>query len=127
MTGRHLTTTSPSSSNSKRSTPWVDGCCAPMLTVSSSRFSLRGLIAAIDPPRDGEVDGLGAERLGAPQGVALPIIWQHDSSQIGVAVELDAQQVDQLALVPVGAGDDRGQAVRLAVGARLEPEAGVLI
>ena len=33
MIGVHLITVSPSSSISRRSTPWVEGCCGPMLMI----------------------------------------------------------------------------------------------
>src|ERR671931_416164 len=110
MTGRHWTTTSPSSTSSSRSTPCVDGCCGPMLTVNSSRCSLRVSVAAIHVSGDGEVDRLGAERLGPAQRVALPVVGQHDAAQVRVTVEADPEQVEHLALVPVGAGDSGGQA-----------------
>src|SRR5919199_3274933 len=122
MTGRQRTTTSPSSTSSSRSTPWVDGCCGPMLTVSSSRCS-SGLTSSVEPTswvlvpgvpgrtsasartidvsRDGEVDGLRPEGFGASQRVALPVIGQHDALQVGVALEANTEQVEQLALVPV--------------------------
>src|SRR5438093_7452646 len=123
--------TSPSSTNSSRNTPCVDGCCGPMLTVSSSRFSRsanvppnwvprpdmssKGVpagvvrsVAAIRLARDGEVDGLRAERLGAAQRVAAPVVGQHDPPQVGVILKLDAKQVEQLAFVPVCAGHERG-------------------
>ena len=35
--GRAETTTSPSISRTRRNTPWVEGCCGPMLTVIVSR------------------------------------------------------------------------------------------
>src|SRR5215213_4553327 len=40
MSGTHLTTISPSSTSSSRSTPWVEGCCGPnemVICVSSGR------------------------------------------------------------------------------------------
>ena len=42
MIGLVRSTVSPSSSSIRRSTPWVDGCCGPMLMiiVSSSRRSM---------------------------------------------------------------------------------------
>src|SRR4051794_15491814 len=43
-----------------------------------------------------------------------------------MALKGNTKQVEQLALVPVGARDDAGDAGRLAVGARLEAEPGVL-
>src|SRR4051812_29781884 len=36
MCGRAALTTSPSVLSSMRSTPWVDGCCGPMLRIISS-------------------------------------------------------------------------------------------
>src|SRR5258706_1630962 len=36
MTGMHSTTFSPESFRTRRSTPWVEGCCGPMLRMSSS-------------------------------------------------------------------------------------------
>src|SRR5688500_15304647 len=36
MTGTHSTTFSPDSFSTSRSTPCVDGCCGPMLRMSSS-------------------------------------------------------------------------------------------
>src|SRR2546425_3497137 len=127
MTGRHLTTTSPSSTSSRRSTPCVDGCWGPMLTLSSSRRSVAWTVAApeasiggIHPPRDGEVDGLRAKRLCASERVAAPIVGQHDALQVRMADERDPEEVEQLALVPVGARHDRGEAGRLAICARLE-------
>jgi hypothetical protein len=36
MCGRAARTTSPSVRSSIRSTPWVDGCCGPMLRIISS-------------------------------------------------------------------------------------------
>src|SRR5688572_27884466 len=99
MTGRQRTTTSPSRTSSRRSTPCVDGCWGPILTVSSSRRS----VAAIHAPRHGEVDRLGADRFRATQRMALPVIGQHDARQLGVAIEADAEQIEQLTLVPVGA------------------------
>src|SRR5215203_226121 len=37
MVGTAETTTSPSISRTSRNTPWVEGCCGPMLTVIVSR------------------------------------------------------------------------------------------
>ena len=36
MPQRASVTVSPSSSRISRSTPWVDGCCGPMLTTTRS-------------------------------------------------------------------------------------------
>src|SRR5262245_1932578 len=108
MTGRQWTTTSPSSVSSSRSTPWVEGCCGPMLTVNSSRgaassgrASVPGRtrsVMSVDLSGDSEVDRLGAEGLGAPQRVTPPGVGQHDAPQIRVSRELDPEQVEHLAL-----------------------------
>src|SRR5687767_7519492 len=132
MTGRQRTTTSPSRTSSSRKTPCVDGCCGPMLTVSSSRVSVPSAdssgdvsVPTIDAPCDGEVDGLCAERFGAPQRMPEPVVGHHEPPQVRMAVEADAEQIEHLALVPVGARDDRRDARRLGVRARLEAQPGV--
>src|SRR5579859_1139385 len=136
MTGRQWTITSPSRTSSSRNTPWVDGCWGPMLTVSSSRSapSTRSFVdggalsvVAIQPPRDREVDGLCAERLGAPQRVAAPLVGQQDPPEIGMVLELDTEQVEQLALVPVCAGHDARDAGGFTISARLQPQPGALL
>src|ERR1700730_16360172 len=118
MTGRQWTTVSPSSTSSSRSTPCVDGCCGPMSMVSSSRSSVR----AINPSRDREVDRLTTQWLGSSQGVALPVVGQHDPLQIWMALELDAKQVEDFAFIPVRAWHERRNTRRVLVGARLEPQ-----
>src|SRR3954468_17053034 len=121
MIGLHLTTTSPSSSSSTRSTPWVLGCCGPMLMWSvllmrgaSSVIGLASkLVAAAGAVRltgHREIHRLAADRVVAPQRMAVPPVRHHDPGQVRVTVELDAEQVVDLALVPVGAGEDPGHA-----------------
>src|ERR1051325_1974111 len=122
MTGRHLTATSPSRTSSRRSTPCVDGCCGPMLMVRSSRSS----VSAINPSRYREIDGLAAQGLSSSQGVALPIVGQHDPLQIGMARELDAKQVEDFAFIPVRARHNRGDARGLLVSSGFESEPRVL-
>src|SRR5258708_22398152 len=120
-----------SNASSRLSTPWVEGCCGPILTVSNSRLSgsasslpkgATPSVVAICLPCHREIDGLGPERLRASQGVATPVVGEHDPPRIGVALELDAKQVEELAFVPVRARHDRGDAGRLTVGARFEPQ-----
>src|SRR5213594_1732851 len=113
MTGRQWTTTSPSNWSSRRSTPCVEGCCGPMLTVSSSRAS----VCCINLPRDGEVDRLRAEWLAAAQRMALPVIGQHDALQVRMPREAHAEQIEHFAFVPVGPRDVGGDAWGFAVGA----------
>ena len=53
MPGRMLVTVSPSHSRISRSTPWVDGCCGPMLMtrVSSPRSACsRGDVGPVAAP-----------------------------------------------------------------------------
>ena len=52
MAGRMWVTVSPSISRMRRSTPWVEGCCGPMLTtiVSSPRSACSAAICAQSPP-----------------------------------------------------------------------------
>ena len=81
MTGLVRRTVSPSSSIMSRSTPWVDGCCGPMLMImvsssSSTSSQHRGvglgqaqhrpdlaqhLVAAGDLPRQELLGALGGE------------------------------------------------------------------
>src|SRR6266542_4472070 len=136
MTGRQWTTTSPSNWSSRRSTPWVEGCCGPMLTVSSSR-SLCSRVSGVgcrrshvlfpetrdlrhdtvSLARHGEVDRLRAEWLAAAQRMALPVIGQHDALQVRMPREAHAEQIEHFAFVPVGPRDVGGDAWGFAVGA----------
>src|SRR5207247_325666 len=51
MTGSALTISSPSSSRTIRRTPWVEGCCGPMLRIISSVRSSPSVTTSIPPPR----------------------------------------------------------------------------
>src|SRR6266545_8412676 len=125
MTGLDRTTVSPSSSSMMRSTPWVDGCCGPMLmimvcssagtsggfcdsasemrsTESASRSSAcsTGIGHPLELHRD------GADRVVLAQRVPLPLLGHEDAGHVGVAVEADAEHVEHLALQDLGAGVD---------------------
>src|SRR5258708_1598445 len=123
MIGRQWTTISPSSTSSSRSTPWVDGCWGPMLMVRSSRSS----VSAIHPSRDHEIDRLAAQGLGSSQRVANPIVGQHDPLQVGMALKVNAEQIEDFAFVPVRAWHERGDARRLLVSPCFESQPGVLV
>ena len=58
MPARASVTVSPSISSMSRSTPWVDGCCGPMLTTirSSPRRAASSAISDQSPP-DASKDG----------------------------------------------------------------------
>src|SRR5579883_385843 len=106
MSGTHFTTVSPSSSISRRSTPWVDGCCGPMLrtmrrcpvavwTVSRSAATSGGIAVSLilnSIPGDGII---------LAQRMPFPIVGHHDAPQIGVIDEADAEEIENFALVPI--------------------------
>src|SRR5690242_18680807 len=137
MIGLQATTTSPSSSNSTRSTPWVLGCCGPMLMWRVLRIRCASIVIGLasqlvaaagakDLPGGREIYRLAADRVVAPQGMALPPVRHHDPRQVRVPVELDAEQVEHLTLVPVGARKDVGHARGAVVGLDLQAEPAVL-
>src|SRR5262245_23481777 len=56
------------------------------------------------------------ERVLLAQWISLPLVGQEDSSQIGVPVELHAEQVEDFPLVPLGrVVDRRGRQDRFSV------------
>src|SRR5579862_10050247 len=108
---------SPSSCNCSRSTPWVDGCCGPML-----RVILRGGVMTVSLTL---YSGSGY-RIILAQRIALPIVGQHDAGEIGMIAEAHAEQVESFALEPVGPAPDGcdGIDLRVVAGkARLDPNA----
>src|SRR5262245_44885709 len=149
MCGSAFWITSPSISRISRSTPCAAGCCGPKFSVkfwnsamTGPRLAVAGLadhlghgharldvhrlvdhaatrrvVAHLDPAREREVL---AER------VADEAVVGQDAPQVRVAAEQDAEQVEGLALVPVGRRPDAGHRVdhrRLAGRAeRAQPE-----
>src|SRR6266850_1172626 len=138
ISGVALTTISPSSTSSSRNTPCVDGCCGPieivicvssgrstisncggMLMVLISLFLLIGPIGLTGPigrqtknqPLFQAIRFIPPQRKVLAQGMALPIIRQKNSSQIGMFVENNTEEIEGFALVPVrgppNAGDRR--------------------
>ena len=70
MPQRASVTVSPSSSRISRSTPWVDGCCGPMLTTTRSSTSSEALGDGVpvlagdgEDPALGGVGGAGVDVL----------------------------------------------------------------
>src|SRR5207253_6071811 len=51
ITGSARTIRSPSSFSTTRSTPWVEGCCGPMLRIISSVRSGPSATTSMPPPR----------------------------------------------------------------------------
>src|SRR6266568_104500 len=111
MIGLALTTVSPSSSSATRSTPWVEGCWGPMLRVMVSVCTVLHLLRrelfegrrGQAAPRGvvGERDLLVAERGVLAERPADPVLGEQDAGQVGMAGELDAAEIEVLALVPV--------------------------
>src|SRR3972149_6448759 len=112
--------TSPSRSNTRRSTPCVAGCCGPMLRVSVSRrwaamarlLPLRGnlgddLAGDLGDAAD-ELHRLLDQRIVLAQGMPLPVVRHEDAGQVGVAAEANAEEGVHLALQPVRRRPDRG-------------------
>src|SRR5579872_7354768 len=99
-------TFSPSSLRITRSTPWVDGCCGPILRTNSveSRKVASGMASLtafdiqvfLDP-----AIVLLENRVILAQGVALPFLGQEDPPHVRMARELDSEHVEDFALQPV--------------------------
>src|SRR2546422_2925542 len=101
-------TFSPSSLRITRSTPWVEGCCGPMLRTNSVEskkvwsgipWSLAALYAHVflHPTLI-----LLNDAVVLAQRVALPLFGQQNPRHVGMTRELDAEHIEDLALQPVG-------------------------
>src|SRR2546428_5032031 len=126
MSGMASFITSPSARTTKRSTPWVEGCCGPMLRVMSSvarppsrvsrctstsnparPISASRLQQALPRGRD-TVVLLGLDEVLA-QRMPRPVLRHEDAAEVGVALEDDAEEVEDLALLPVGVAPQAGE------------------
>src|SRR5580698_415548 len=112
MTQSAPRTFSPSSLRMTRSTPWVDGCCGPMLRTSSveSRNVASGILVSLTA-FDIQVFlhpaiVLLKDPVILAQRVALPFLGQKNAAHIGVAREFDAEHIEDLALQPIGGDVD---------------------
>src|ERR1017187_79136 len=150
MSGASATMVSPSISNTRRSTPCVDGCCGPMLSTiecspvpvlpwrlaSAMTSSIPGVImsgAAIGAismcaftlePRTWYLEpGLPVafDGIVLAQGMALPVFGHHDAREARVAGKVDAEEVEYLALVKVRRGPDGGDGIECEIGG-VEPD-----
>src|SRR3954462_9484687 len=129
MTGLTPTTVSPSSCMMRRNTPWVLGCCGPILSVislgeSDSRISIatpsdtaeallaagRRVLALGAILQVLDQDVLVVERPVFPERVAGEVVVQQDAAHVRVTHELDPEQVVDLALLELGASPERRQA-----------------
>src|SRR6476659_3500055 len=104
-------TFSPSSFRITRSTPCVDGCCGPILRTNSVEsknvVSGMGSLAAFDVqilPDPALV--LLDQAVLFSQRETLPLFGEKDAAHVGVALELDAEHVEDFALHPVCGGVD---------------------
>src|SRR5919197_3380346 len=131
MSGMASFMTSPSARTTKRSTPCVEGCCGPIERVMSSvarppsrvsrctstsnpasPIASLGLQQALPRRRDAMVL-LGLDEVLA-QRMPRPVLRHEDAAEVRVALEDDTEEVEDLALLPVGVapharhgGDDR--------------------
>src|SRR5438105_330674 len=103
MTGSQATTFSPSSSTIRRRTPWVLGCCGPMLrsrfgsATAAGSVDSAGLVAAT-PHRflpllrvDAKLDRLRWWLEILAQGVDLPVVRVQDPFEVGMVREPDSE------------------------------------
>src|SRR5277367_5119881 len=99
MSGTIFSTVSPSISMTRRSTPWVDGCCGPMLrtmVVSPEPSTTWG--SSSEPVETNSVIGrdrclslaVALHWLILAQRVAFPFVGHYDAAQVGVSGEADA-------------------------------------
>src|SRR5436309_7601974 len=135
MSGMASFITSPSARTTKRSTPCVEGCCGPMLRVMSSvarppsrvsrctstsnparPISASRLQQALPRGRDAVIL-LGLDEVLA-QWMPRPVLRHEDAAQVRVALEDDAEEVEDLALLPVGVAREPGNLVVVRMVAR---------
>src|ERR1017187_993945 len=133
MSGASATMASPSISSTRRSTPWVDGCCGPMLSTivwspvpalpCSRAFSTTSSIPGVI--MSGAAMGAIERCLPLPvafdgivlaQRMAFPVLGHHDARQARVAGKVDAEEVEDLALVKVRRGPDRSDGIECEIG-----------
>src|SRR5580658_185274 len=133
MTHSRPRTFSPSSRKITRNTPWVAGCCGPILMTSS--FASRNVLSGVSRSSgESEVGSVIARWLVVSrwfllsalnsqvdlyplivllqnsvvfaQRMSLPSIGQQNPLHVRMAVELDAEHVEDFALQPVGGRPD---------------------
>src|SRR3954452_6881705 len=123
MTHSVPSTFSPSSLRITRNTPWVEGCCGPMLRTSSveSRKVESGIPRSL-AAFDSQVFLYPAlvlleDSVVFAQREALPLVGHEDAPHVGVSREFDTEHVVDFAFQPVGGQVDADRGLRLiAVG-----------
>src|ERR671914_2993071 len=127
MTGLARSTVSPSSSRTTRSTPWVDGCCGPRLTIIVSSDSghcsgpttrSRGL-SVTGSPSSGplcflELDGHPGRRIVLAERVPLPVVGHEQANEVGMPGEAHPEEVVDLPLRQLRPGEELEEALDLA-------------
>src|SRR5690242_8727859 len=130
MSGSASFMISPSARTTKRSTPWVEGCCGPLVGVMSSvggpplacrvtstsnpdspaiiRSRASGLQQAFPRRRDAVVLLRLDEVLA--QGMSRPVLRHEQATQVRMALEHDAEEIVRLALLPLGVAPHRRHA-----------------
>src|SRR6185312_1324326 len=129
MSGTALTMISPSTVNPTRSTPCVDGCCGPRLmniwsVLSLPTVSLSGWTGALFIVAVLDVGVVLAQR------VSLQEVGGQDLGQVRMSLVGHAEQVEDLALLPVGRLEQAGQRRRgggVARGLQADDHAGLVL
>src|SRR5436309_15975824 len=98
-------TVSPSRTSLRRSTPWVLGCCGPMLMSIISVRNIPGLSAKLQVV---PIVPLGGVFLS--QRMSLPLVGEQNAPQVRVPFEGNPQKIEGLPLMPVGSAPDLGNA-----------------
>ena len=90
------------------------GRCERSSVRGSSRvrcFTSRGFRGSVSGLSSSMPSAVALHRIVLAQRMAFPVLGHHDAAQVGVTVEVNAEEVEDLALVEVGGGPDGGDAV----------------
>src|SRR3984957_13318351 len=122
---------SPSSSSSRRSTPCVEGCCGPILSVMTRGLTVAGFTSGAVSATlvitvsltlflfsDPSSDTVPGDVVILSQRMPLPIVRHHDAPQIGMVAEAHAEKVEGFAFVPAGPPPHAGHRIDGGIGAR---------
>src|SRR3989304_1237249 len=95
---------SPSSVTRMRKTPWVEGCCGPMLTTNGSGLIGPELASPLLgvffwDALEARLEAAGQRHEVLAQRVARKALPEEQSLQVGMADEADAEQVVRLTLL----------------------------
>src|SRR6202795_981501 len=98
-----LTIISPSSSRSTRNTPCVDGCCGPMLRTMacSGPVAVCTVVMAQVRTSPNQKSTRALHGIILAEQIAFPIVREQHAPQIGVPFKPYAQEVENLAFMPI--------------------------